>query len=75
MDHIEENLKLINQNNKDSLVTIGTNIQQGGVNAKEELKKIVDNIKDSTASLNSVVTNLQSLKDASTRSLDGLSAE
>ena len=68
MEHIEENLKFINQNNKDSLVTIGTKIQQGRVNAKEELKKILDNIKDSTASL-------QSLMDASTQSLDGLSAE
>ena len=74
MEHIVDNLKLIDQNNHAFLDTIGTNIQQGGINSREELQKIGTNIKDSTASLDSVVTNLQSLKDASKTSMDGLSS-
>jgi hypothetical protein len=74
LEHLVDNLKLLDQHSLASLNTIGTNIQQGAVNSREELQKIVTNIKDSTGSVDNVVLNLLALKDGSMKSQDDLRA-
>merc|ERR1719495_1662813 len=69
LKQIADNLQLLDQNNHDSLDTIGKNIEQNGITNKDTADKMSAAIKDSSLSLEKVVSGLKSIEEGGKQSM------